>query len=261
MPRGLLLAVLGLAAPPALADSSQRTATWSGPYLSVYGVGIASDVRGVSKRGDGTFGANASVESADDAFRGAGAGLLLGYQHQFEGGILLGLETDWAGLRQEGRQDTLVNAANAWSGMTQSSIVRETQWLSTARLRLGYAAGPFLLNITGGLAMASLAETRTQYEGITGPAQTVARFSEIDRAHPIGWTWGVGGAWRMNDAWSLRMDYLRAQFDDVAFTFPDARGGVVSGSGFASVQGRSVTNDVQVEMVRIGLTYSFGAAR
>lgn len=109
--------------------------------------------------------------------------------------------------------------------------------------------------------MASLAETRSQYEGLTGPAQTVARFSEIDRAHPIGWIWGVGGAWRMDDAWSLRMDYLRAQFNDVDFTFPDARGGVVSGSGFASVQGRSVTNDVRVEMVRIGLTYSFGAAR
>jgi opacity protein-like surface antigen len=65
----------------------------------------------------------------------------------------------------------------------------------------------------------------------------------------------------MSDAWSLRLDYLRAQFDDVAFTFPNARGGVVSGSGFASVQGRSVTNDVRVEMVRIGVTYFFGGAR
>lgn len=261
MPRGILLGAMAFAATPAMAQSSLVSASWSGAYISVYGVGASSDVRGVSSKGDGSFGANANDESADDSFRGKGAGLLLGYQHQYGNGIVAGLETDWAGLRQEGREDTLVNSANAWFGMTQASIVRETQWLSTARLRLGYASGPFMLNITGGLAMASLVETRSQYEGLSGPTQTVARFSETEHAHPIGWTWGVGGAWRMNDAWSLRVDYLSAQFNDVSLTFPNARGGVVSGSGFASVQGRSVTNDVHVEMLRVGLTYSFGANR
>ena len=72
---------------------------------------------------------------------------------------------------------------------------------------------------------------------------------------------GVGGVWRMSDAWSLRMDYLRAEFNDVSLAFPDARAGVVSGGGFATVQGRSVTNDVSIDMVRIGVTYTFGAGR
>lgn len=261
MPGWILLGGLAVAAFPAAARSSADAAPWSGPYLGVYGVSSSSDVLGVSRRGDGTFGTNANDESADDSFRGAGAGLLVGYQHQFTSGMLVGVETDWAALRQEGREDTRVGAANAWNGMTQATIVRETQWLSTARLRLGYATGPFMVNLTGGLAMASLVETRSQYEGVTGPTQTVARFSDIDRAHPIGWAVGVGAAWRMHSAWSLRLDYLHAQFNDVAFAFPDARGGVVSGAGFASVQGRSATNDVRVEMVRIGLTYSFGASR
>jgi hypothetical protein len=65
----------------------------------------------------------------------------------------------------------------------------------------------------------------------------------------------------MSDAWALRMDYLRARFDDVSLAFSDARGGVVTGSGFASVQGRSINNDVQIDMVRIGVTYSFGTSR
>lgn len=261
MHRWILLGVLACAAYPAAAQSSADAAPWSGPYVGVYGVGSSSDVLGVSRRGDGSFGTNANDESADDSFRGAGAGFLLGYRHQYGNGIVVGLETDLSGLRQEGREDTRVSAANAWNGMTQASIVRETPWLSTARLRLGYALGPVLLDVTGGVAVASIVETRTQYEGLSGPSRTVARFSETDRAHPIGWTLGLGGVWRMSDAWALRMDYLRAQFDDVSLAFSDARGGVVSGSGFASVQGRSISNEVRIEMVRFGLTYSFGARR
>lgn len=257
----VLLAASLVATTSAAAQSSQDATSRSGAYMGLYGVGSSNDVHGVSRRGDGSFGSNANDESADDCFRGAGAGLLLGFQHQYGNGIVAGVETDWALLHQEGREDTRVAAANAWNGMTQASILRETQWLSTARLLLGVALGPLMVNVTGGIAMASLSETRTQYEGVSGPTQTVARFSETDRAHPIGWTLGVGGVWRMNDAWSLRMDYLRAQFNNVSLAFPDARGGVVSGSGFASVQGRAVTNDVSIDMVRIGLTYSFGARR
>ncbi len=261
IPRAVLLGAMMLAATSAAAQSSRASSAWSGAYLGVFGVGGSTQVHGVSRRGDGSFGSNANDESADDAFRGAGAGLLLGYRHQYGNGIVVGLETDLSGLRQEGREDTLVSAANAWNGMTQASIVRETPWLSTARVRLGYALGPVLLDVTGGVAVASIVETRTQYEGLNGPSRTVARFSETDRAYPVGWTVGLGALWRMSDAWALRMDYLRARFDDVSLAFSDARGGVVTGSGFASVQGRSINNDVQIDMVRIGVTYSFGTSR
>lgn len=255
----ILSGALALVAAPAFAQSSQGDGNWSGPYVSVFGIETSSRVTGQSLRGDGNVGANATSESADDSFRGAGAGMLLGYQHQFQSGIVLGAEADWGWLRQEGRQETYVTGGNPWIGMTQASILRETQWLSTARLRLGYANGPFMINVTGGLAMAALSETRTQYEGVSGPTQTVPRFSDEDRATPIGWTVGVGAAWRLTNAWSLRLDYLHSQFDDVRFSFPNARGGVVSGGGFATVQGRAVNNDVTMQTLRIGVTYLFGA--
>ncbi len=257
---GILIGVLSLATEPALAQASPEATSWSGSYVSLFGIETSSRVSGESKRGDGNVGTNASSESAEDSFRGAGAGLLLGFQRQFPTGIVVGLEADWGWLNQEGRQDAIVTANNPWNGMTQASILRETRWMSTARVRLGYATGPFMVNITGGLAMASLNETRTQYEGVSGPTQTVARFSDSDKATPIGWTLGIGAAWRVSGAWSLRMDYLHTQFDSVRFSFPDARGGVVSGGGFASVQGRSVENDITMQTLRIGLTYLFGAA-
>lgn len=259
IPSAILLGVSALLAHPALAQSPEDPVNWGGPYVGVFGAESSSRVSGESLKGDGTFGANALGESADDAFRGAGAGLLLGYQRHYANGFVVGLEADWSWLHQEGRQDSLVTSGNAWNGMTQASILRETQWISTARLRLGYVMGSFMVNVTGGLAMASLDETRTQYEGVSGPAQTIARFSEADHATPIGWALGIGGGWRISDAWTLRMDYLHTRFDDVRFSFPDARGGVVSGSGFASVQGRSISNDVTLQTLRIGLTYTFGS--
>lgn len=257
----ILLGALTLGVTPACAGSSPDPETWSETYVGAFGIGTSSEVRGTSTRGDGSFGSNANEESARDSFRGGGAGVLLGYQHHYPSGVILGVEADWASLRQEGRQDTLVNSASAWNGMLQASILRETQWLSTARVRLGYGTGPFMVSLTGGLALASLVETRTQYEGLNAPTQTVPRFSDRDHAYPVGWSWGVSGAWRINDAWSLRVDYLQAHFDQVGFGFPNARGGVVSGSGFASVQGRSVSNDVRVDMLRLGLTYSFSPSR
>jgi hypothetical protein len=44
--------------------------------------------------------ADAADEAAHDSFRGAGLGLLLGYQHHYANGIIVGVEADWAWLGQ-----------------------------------------------------------------------------------------------------------------------------------------------------------------
>ena len=257
IPRLLLIGVLAFCAKPTLAQQAAVPVNWSGIYLGAFAVDSFYSVRGVSNRGDGQYGSNAADEAADDSFRGAGLGLLLGYQHQYATGIITGLETDWAWLRHESHQDTLVNSGNAWNGMRQASINRETRWVSTMRATIGYADGPLMVNASAGLAAAFLAETRTQYQGETSPTQTVARFSETDEKIGFGWTMGAGAAWRVSDAVSLRLDYIHTQFDQVGFRFQNARAGVAS--GFNAVQGRSISNDVTIQMIRFGLTYSFGA--
>jgi outer membrane immunogenic protein len=255
--RFFLIGALAFCANPSLAQQQMDPVNWSGIYLGAQAVDSFYTVRGVSKRGDGQYGSNASAEAADDSFRGAGIGLLLGYQQHYANGIIMGLETDWAWLRQEGHQDTLVDSGNAWNGMMQSSINRETRWISTLRAAVGYGEGPFMVNASAGLAAAFLAETRTQYQGVTSPTQTVARFTDTDEKIAFGWTMGVGAAWRVSEAVSLRLDYIHTQFDQVGFSFQNARGGVAS--SFNSVQGRSVSNDVTIQMIRFGLTYVLGA--
>lgn len=235
------------------AEPAQR---WGGLYLGLLGVHTSSSQTGTTVRGDGLFGSNASQESANASIRGGGAGGVLGYQHQYPNGLITGLEADWVGLRHRGRQDTLVDSANAWFGMVGASTQRETEWISTARLRLGYGDGPWMVNATAGLALASMVQTRTQYQGVLTPTQTVARFSDRDRALPLGWTLGLGGAWRIAEGWSLRLDYLQANFDEVRFGFPNARGGVAG--AFNTVQGRNARDDVAIHTLRLGVTYALG---
>lgn len=255
----LLIGMLTFLVKPALAQPPAESVNWSGTYLGAFAIDSLYSVRGVSKRGDGQYGSNAADEAADDSFRGAGLGLLLGYQHHDASGIIMGVETDWAWLRQESHQDTLVNSGNAWNGMLQASINRETRWISTMRAAIGYGEGPLMVNASAGLAAAFLAETRTQYQGVTSPTQTVARFSDTDENIAFGWTMGVGAAWRFSEAMSLRLDYVHTQFDQVGFGFQNARGGVAG--SFNSIQGRSVSNDVTIQMIRLGLTYAFGTTR
>jgi opacity protein-like surface antigen len=256
--RVFLIATLAAFAKPGLAQETASLVNWSGTYLGAFALHSLETVRGNSKLGDGGYGSNAADEAAHDSFRGAGLGLLLGYQHHYANGIIVGVEADWAWLGQEGQEDTLVDSGNAWNGMVQTSINRETRWLSTLRATIGYAEGPLMIHASGGLASASLAETRTQYQGVSGPTQTVARFSDTDEKIAFGWTLGVGAGWRFSQAASLRLDYIHTQFDDVGFSFPNARGGVAT--SYTSVQGRSVHNDVTIQMIRFGLTYAFGAA-
>jgi opacity protein-like surface antigen len=256
--RFLLVAALACFLKPCLAQTSGTPANWSGTYLGAFAVDSFYTVRGVSKRGDGGYGSNAADETANDSFRGAGLGLLLGYRHHYASGMILGLETDWAWLRQEDNQNTVVNSGNIWNGMPQASINRETRWISTLRGTIGYGEGPLMVSASAGLAAAFLADTRTQYQGVTSPTQTIARFSETDEKIAFGWTMGVGAAWRVSEAVALHLDYIHTQFDQVGFGFQNARAGVAS--GFNTVQGRSVSNDVTIQMIRFGLTYAFSAA-
>ena len=240
----------------AAAQSERAPSSWSGTYISVLGIGSASTISGTSRRGDGEFGANADEEKANTSFRGGGAGILFGYQHQYSNGIIAGLEADWSWLSLKGTQDSLVDTVgNPYYGMLMASNTRETQWSSTARLLLGYGEESWMINATAGLATASMLETRTQYKGFSSPSRTEAQFTEKSQAIPLGYAVGVTGSWRVSDKWALRADYLLTQFDQVHFSFPNARGGVAS--SYSSVQGRSIHNDISLHMFRVGVTYSF----
>ena len=81
---------------------------------------------------------------------------------------------------------------------------------STVRGRLGYAAGPWMPYITGGLAIADLSVGQT-FPGVTG--------SEAWRA---GWTVGAGLEYLFAPGWSAKAEYLFADFGSSAISYNGA---------------------------------------
>jgi hypothetical protein len=161
-----------------MAESPQNL---SGFYTGVYGQSSKESVSGLSLNGNREFiqGNNAYDETANSTFNGSSVGIVLGYRKVNENGFITGIETDISQLNLKGTQDTLVDSiGNAYYGMIGASNTRETKWASTVRLMTGYTYGPWLFNLSGGLALASMNEMRTQYRGFSSPTRTEAQFTE-----------------------------------------------------------------------------------
>jgi len=116
-------------------------------------------------------------------------------------------------------------------------------WLSTARLRAGFAAGPVLLYATGGLALGGVQmnasgfvneafrETRAVGPAVgasPGPLGTAAQTLRVNSATTwdgrrssngeFGWTVGLGAEWMMTSGFSLKAEYLYYALGDQTLT-------------------------------------------
>ncbi|MBV8837066.1 MAG: porin family protein [Alphaproteobacteria bacterium] len=200
----LALGLLALATAPAFAADLPVKArppmapvetvwNWSGFYIGVNGgYGWARsehvDVRGVTS---GTFNQ-----------RGGLVGGTVGYNWQ-TGGAVLGLEADldWAHINGSAVCGTLNVLSTCFTNM---------QAFGTVRGRLGYAAGSWMPYITGGLALADL-KVGQSIPGVVG--------NEDWRA---GWTVGAGLEWMFAPSWSMKAEYLYADFGNSAISYNGA---------------------------------------
>ncbi len=231
---------------------------WSGHYAGLAGSASRYATKGTTLRGDGSVGTNASEEATSFDDRSFGAGVFLGTRARFESGLVLGLETDLSRLGHRSRDVVRVNSANTWVGQPVAILDYTADWLGTARVSAGLPVGNMLFFATGGAALASERQKRTQLVGNTVTSLVEVAFSESDRAIRTGVALGGGVEWRFADAWSIRAEYLHVRFRDETFRFPDARGGVVPTGGFLSVQGREAENGAHMNLVKVGVAYRFG---
>ncbi len=187
--------------------AAPQLSIWEGPYIGVH-AGYASATNDVA------FGAAGAQFEPDGGF----GGIQLGYLYRIRPNWLLGYEIDvsFASLRGE----------RVIGGPTTFSL----DLFGTARTRLGYAAGPWLVYATGGLAWAKT--------DVTGPG-----VQSLERPH-IGWTAGAGIEYAFAPRWSAKLEYLYANLGD---TLVNLGGGAV------------FTTDLTLSTVRLGLNYRFGA--
>lgn len=292
--RGSLTAKLGGSEPvawlPFGRPASARNMPWTGLYLGGHlGAGFGR-IDGTTTLADGAANAIAASESADQSLINILGGAQAGYNHQFENGMVLGLEGDFSWTRLTDGTDVLsTESATLFNrGMLETRLDYAFEWLSTVRARAGYANDRLFVYGTGGVAFLRELEERTQYRSTTASAAapagqfTMPFFTESTANTRTGFALGGGAEYAIADNWSIKAEYLFAGFGSTDFLFRKARSGVglpyavtcVQGSpsppcpaglngSFAvpgtseTINGRRASNDADLQLLRVGVNYRF----
>ncbi len=160
---------------------------WGGAYLGLNG-GYAFGSSDWSVIGASTGHFNVS---------GFIIGATLGANFQFDAWVF-GLEGDfdWSSLQGS---SSVAGCAAVVAPIVGTACQTKSDWLSTARVRVGYAFDRFLVFATGGLALNDLIMTLPGL-GIT------------TRDVEAGWTAGAGFEYAFTDNWTAKVEYLYVDF-------------------------------------------------
>ena len=143
--------------------------------------------------------ANVGVSGVSNDLNGIIGGGQVGYNWQI-GQFVLGAEGDFQ-YSGESRSDS-----TSILGIT-FTVDQKIQWFATARARLGYAFGPWMLYATGGAAWQNY---KLSVSALGGEAS--------DDATKIGWTAGGGLEWMFLPQWSAKVEYLYMDTGDTDVT-------------------------------------------
>jgi len=178
-----------------------------------------------------------------------------GYNQQ-SGGFVYGFEVDLSALDlDESRQASgnyLIPAGGPVSGNTFTiGSALKTNWLFTARGRLGWAVSNLLLYATGGLAVTDLEVTSTFKDNVRTVGPGASMFARNTQTK-YGFAVGGGAEWALTGNWTLRGEYLYVDFGSVAAsglaTNPDLPGAATP---------ISVSEDLSEHIARAGINYRF----
>lgn len=215
------LATSALAGGEGLKDSATGAAAdWTGYYIGGFAGGAWGDSSVLTDIGAVTGTSYISSVPNAAAIENDGSGSLT--DSLFTGGFLVG------GTRQSGQWvygaeldfgsfsfNATGGASDVYPTFAATYNVRtavETDWLMTARGRLGWLASDRLLvYVTGGLALTDV-EVRNSFSDNAGSSGVGGSTKSDTKA---GWVIGGGIELALHENWTLRGEYLHVDFGDV----------------------------------------------
>jgi opacity protein-like surface antigen len=229
----------------------ERYYGWAGPYV---GVNLGGAV--------GTSAVRTSVGSGPDYFlspdiaqigdlgsrnlspTGVIGGAQAGYNCQHDVWVL-GLEADVNALQlsQTETQTEAYNSSPANTFSLKQSI--RTDWLATIRPRAGIVLNKLLLFGTAGAAL-----TKFKYDEEFADTFSPARATQSQSETRLGWTVGGGAEYALKRHWSVKAEYLYADFGKISSTSM-----LTAPAGKTDAFDHSATFNVHI--VRLGLNYRF----
>jgi outer membrane immunogenic protein len=144
---------------------------------------------------------------------------------------------------------------------SNDSFQHKIDWFGTVRARAGYAAGPFLLYVTGGLAYGEVSRSgnvvgQTNFLLTGTPVNAFSGGYSTDKTK-VGWTAGVGAEGKLswNPAWSVKGEFLYIDLGSNNDVFNTNFTGGFPPSGIAATRTDHSVN--REGLFRLGLNYSF----
>jgi outer membrane immunogenic protein len=265
----IVVAALAFAGPAQAADMAVRAPAYKAPPLapmfSWTGFYIGANAGGGWGRSDpstttvfspvGYFAATSvPAIAAAGAQRinttGATAGGQIGYNWQINQAVF-GLEADFGyfGMKGSSTGGAIYPCCAPTSFTINSSVT--TDWLFTARPRVGFAANNWLFYVTGGLALTQLKGNFTFADNFATAAES-ASLSQTK----AGWTAGGGVEWAVSGPWSVKLEYLHLDFGSISGSSTNLTAFVPPVAFPANVFTHSV--NLRSDIVRVGLNYRFG---
>lgn len=165
-----------------------------------------------------------------------------GYNYMLNDHWLLGLETDFGALKNNQRRTN--NFASTISPATYQLNQRaKTSWMWSLRPRIGYVSGPWLFYGTGGIATSHI-KSAFDFSDNRIPQNII---SSEDSKTKTGWIAGVGAGYAFAPNWSVKAEWLYADFGSISTT-------LASPQGFVGV---TTEAKVKANILRIGVDYRF----
>jgi outer membrane immunogenic protein len=187
---------------------------------------------------------------------GAFGGAQLGYNWQFGGAWLAGLEADIQASDLHGNFTAVAPLVPL-----SLSAEQKLEWFGTARGRVGYVINErFLEYVTGGLAYGQTRENSSFFSNGFGGATSVVSTATCvvgssclgaqNSNTSLGWTAGAGIEWAATNRVTLKLEYLHIALPDstlVMAATPPATGNATVTAVFRN----------QFDIVRTGLNFGF----
>jgi outer membrane immunogenic protein len=231
---------------------------WTGFYIGVQGGYAWSHSNGdvsipeSSDIGDTARGLADDVLSGEIDGSSFVGGATVGANYQVNN-WLIGVEGDLSVLGiDEERSDSAVDGDVDGDYEATGTDHLDGDVFATMRLRAGWVAGNTLLYVTGGLAYTDAEVSRTLDWSYEDDCPIVG--AGLQRCHSgseefgMGWTVGAGLEHAFNESWSVKAEYLYADFGEVDFD--------TSNLGIDD-QDMKHEFDLNVQVIRAGLNYRF----
>jgi outer membrane immunogenic protein len=218
--------------------------SWTGCYVGAVAGGIFN--RSNVTSGPTISGApfTDSGTSFDLSNTDAVVGGVYGCNYQFSPNFVIGTDSDfsWSGLSES---VAFAHAATGTRPAYTGTVTQDLDWVSTTRVRLGWAHDHWMVFVAGGLASGKV---KSSYADVDVTGRT---FTGSDSTWKYGWTIGGGVEYALSQNWFLRGEYLYVDLGNT--NYQSLSNTPASGTWLTEV-------DTKAHIARAALTYRFTTA-